>query len=181
MYPNTTEIILEKLSIVQEAIAEEGIDIELYAAAEYFMDDFFKEKLNQKYPLLTLKDNYVLVEISMASPPMDLKEMLFEMQMQGYQPVIAHPERYIFAEHNKRFFTEIKDAGYSFLLNVLSLSGFYGESVFQLANYLMDHEFYSFIGSDLHNYYYLDALSHHSITAPLEKLMESGAILNPSL
>ncbi len=181
MYPNTTEIILEKLSIVQEAIAEEGIDIELHAAAEYFIDDFFKEKLNQKQALLTLKDNYVLVEFSMASPPMDLKEMFFEMQMQGYQPVIAHPERYIFAEHNKRFFTELKDAGYNFQLNTLALSGFYGISVAKLAAYLIENEFYSFVGSDLHNQNYLDALAHPSITEPLEKLMKSGAILNPSL
>lgn len=181
MYPNTAEIILEKLELVQEAIADEGLEIEIHAAAEYFLDTQFKENLAQKKKLLTLKDNYVLVEFSMASPPFDLKEMLFEMQMQGYQPVIAHPERYIFAEHNKQFFTELKDAGYSFQLNLLSLSGFYGISVHDLAIYLIKNKFYSFVGSDLHNQKYLDALSHHSITPHLEKLMDSGTILNPSL
>jgi protein-tyrosine phosphatase len=181
MYENTSEIILDKLGIVQEAIITHGIDIELHAAAEYFMDSQFKENLEQKKKLLTLKDNYVLVEFSMASPPLDLKEMLFEMQMQGYQPVIAHPERYIFAAHNKRFFTELKDAGYSFQLNLLSISGYYGVSVQELAKYLMDKNFYSFVGSDLHNQKYLDALSHPSITDPLEKLIASGAIINPAL
>jgi tyrosine-protein phosphatase YwqE len=40
----------------------------------------------------------------------------FEMQIQGYQPVIAHPERYSYLERNKNFYDELKSAGYLFNL-----------------------------------------------------------------
>jgi tyrosine-protein phosphatase YwqE len=33
----------------------------------------------------------VLVEFSMLTAPMDLQDVLFQMQLQGYQPLIAHP------------------------------------------------------------------------------------------
>jgi len=41
------------------------------------------------------------VEFSMAHPSMSLKDILFDMQMQGYQPIIAHPERYIYLERKR--------------------------------------------------------------------------------
>ena len=36
--------------------------------------------------------------------PMDLQEVLFELQMQNYQPIIAHPERYTYLQHKKSFY-----------------------------------------------------------------------------
>ncbi|HEY0732571.1 MAG TPA: CpsB/CapC family capsule biosynthesis tyrosine phosphatase, partial [Chitinophagaceae bacterium] len=81
MYPNTAEIIKERWGDVKAELDATGIEIELEAAAEYFMDEHFHEELEKKIPLLPLKDNLVLVEFSMVNPPMDLHEVLFEMQM----------------------------------------------------------------------------------------------------
>ena len=50
--------------------------------------------------LLTLKDNYVLVEMSYINAPLQLYDIIFELQVAGYKPVLAHPERYNFY-HNK--------------------------------------------------------------------------------
>ena len=123
----------------------------------------------------------VLGEFSMASPPIDLKEILFEMQMQDYQPVIAHPERYIYLEHNKEFYDELKDAGYLFQLNLMSLTGVYGRAVQQLANYLVGKEYYDFVGTDLHNPKHLKALHNSSLIDPLNKLLETGKIRNTQI
>ena len=103
MYKNTPEDIAQRFEKLQQRIAAENMDIKIEVAAEYFLDGYVKDLLAQKKPLLTIKDNMVLVEFSMASEPIDLKEILFEMQMQGYQPIIAHPERYIYLERNKDF------------------------------------------------------------------------------
>jgi protein-tyrosine phosphatase len=181
MYRNTNSIITQKLKEVKEAVAAEGLEIELHAAAEYFIDDHLEELLKQKEPLLTLSDNLVLVEFSMASPSFELKEVLFEMQLQGYQPVIAHPERYIYLEHNKSFYDELKDAGYWFQLNLLSLGGYYGRSVAELAQYLIRKGYYDLAGSDLHNFKHLDGLFNPAIISSLKKLVESGTIKNNQL
>ena len=155
--------------------------MELHAGAEYFIDDHVQELLDQKEALLSFGNNLVLVEFSMASQPFDLKEVLFEMQIQGYQPVIAHPERYSYLEQNKSFYDELKDAGYFFQLNILSLSGHYGNSVTELARYLAKKGYYDLVGTDLHHARHLEALKNPSLSSPLQRLLESGKILNSTL
>lgn len=181
MYRNTPEIINAKLAEVRAAVKKEGIDIELHAAAEYFLDEHVEELLKTKKPLLTISGNKVLTEFSMAFPSMNTKDILFDMQMQGYQPVIAHPERYIYLQQNKEFYRELKDIGCMFQLNILALSGYYGRSVKDLAEYLLNNGFYDLLGTDLHNFHHLEALQYAEMTAPLRKLIESGQISNNKL
>lgn len=178
MYPNTSEIIIQKTFEVKEKVAANGIKVEFESAAEYYMDNHFNTILSSKQPLLTLKDKLVLVEFSMVTAPFDLKEMLFELQMQGYEPVIAHPERYIYLKSNKAFFEELKDIGCHFQMNLLSLAGFYGRSVQELAEFLMKNELYTFAGSDAHNEKHLVALQRATADGVFEKLRETEQIQN---
>lgn len=181
MYKNTSEIIVEKLATLQKAVKDAGIDVEINAAAEYYLDEHVEELLKQKKPLLTIHKNWVLSEFSLAFPSHGLKSILFEMQMQGYQPVIAHPERYIYMKDTKEFYDELKDSGCLFQLNLPSLGGFYGRSVQELANYLVKKEYYDLIGTDLHNERYLDALHDPVLADQLKKLVDSGKIRNPEI
>ena len=181
MYKNTSEIILQKLELVREAVKKEGLNVEINAAAEYFLDDYVGELVKNKIPLLTINGNMVLVEFSMAYPSHGLKDILFDMQMQNYQPVIAHPERYIYLDQNKEFYEELKDIGCLFQLNLLSLGGYYGKSSQELALYLIKKGHYNLIGTDLHGFRHLEALQNPALITPLLKLLESGKIINSTL
>ena len=154
-----------------------GIDIELHAAAEYFIDDHFDEQLKAKAPLLTLSGNMVLVEFSMLTAPMELQEVLFEMQIQNYQPVLAHPERYVYLSRKKDFFDDLKTSGCLFQLNLLALTGYYGPSVLELAEYLLKKNYYDFGGTDLHHEKHLEQLKKLSSSA-VKRLQDSGMIKN---
>ena len=103
------------------------------------------------------------------------------MQIQVYQPVIAHPERYAYLDRNKNFYDELKSAGYLFQLNILSLGGQYGNSVAELARYLTKKGYYDLIGTDLHHVRHLEALNNPSVFSSLQQLLDSGKILNPTL
>ncbi len=181
LYRNTPLIISEKLDQVRDAVKKEGIDVEIYAAAEYFLDEHVEELLRKKEPLLTISGNKVLTEFSMAFPSMNIKDLLFEMAMQGYQPIIAHPERYIYLQQNKEFYNELRDIGCLFQLNLLSVSGHYGRVVKELAEYLINNNFYDLIGTDLHNTFHLEELQNVIVSNPLKKLMESGRLINADL
>lgn len=178
MYQNSHAIIQEKLALVQEAVTKAGIDVEIHAAAEYFLDEHVQELLANKEPLLTISDKMVLTEFSMAFPSMNIKDILFEMQLQGYQPVIAHPERYVYLERNKDFYTELRDAGCLFQLNLLSIAGHYGRSVTELAQYLLKNGYYNLIGTDLHHSGHLEGLQRFEMPASLKKLIDEGKIMN---
>lgn len=181
VYKNTRHIILGKLQEVKDRLVNEQVDIEIQAAAEYFIDDHLGESVERKEPLLSFGNNLVLVEFSMVSQPFEWKKTLFEMQIQGYQPVIAHPERYAYLDRNKNFYDELKSAGYLFQLNILSLSGQYGNSVTELARYLTKKGYYDLIGTDLHHVRHLEALKNPSVFSSLQQLLDSGKILNPTL
>lgn len=181
MYKNSSSIILEKLSQVQVAVKAAGIPVEIQAAAEYFLDDHVEQLLRNNEPLLPISGNLVLVEFSLAHPSMSLKSILFDMQMKGYQPVIAHPERYIYLENNKEFYEELRDIGCLFQLNLLSMSGYYGKSVTQLAQYLFKNNYYDLVGTDLHHRRHLEALRNPGLTSILDKLLASGKMKNAEL
>jgi protein-tyrosine phosphatase len=181
MYKNTRAVILDKLEQLQAAVKAEGLTVEINAAAEYFLDDYVSGLLKKNEPLLTVSGKMVLVEFSLAQPSMSLKDILFEMQMQGYIPIIAHPERYIYLEHNKDFYEELKNIGCLFQLNLLSLCNHYGKSVHEIAQYLVKKEYYDLVGTDLHHYRHIEALSNPALAQGLQKLLESGKILNPEL
>ena len=181
MYRNDRDDILKRLELLKSAVKAEGIVVELHAAAEYFLDEHVEQLLKNNESLLTISGNMVLVEFSMALVSMNLKDILFDMQMKGYQPVIAHPERYLYLQKNKDFYDELKDIGCLFQLNLLAVSGFYGKSAKELANYLIKKEYYDLIGADLHYDRHLEALHNPALADPLARLIDSGKIRNSQL
>jgi protein-tyrosine phosphatase len=177
IYPNTPDVIIKGFEEVKKAVQQENIDVELHAAAEYFMDDHFENHLKSKQPLMNLSGNMVLVEFSMVTAPMDLQQIIFELQMQNYQPVLAHPERYVYLSRHKSTFEDLKAAGCYFQVNLLSLAGHYGNSVMELAEYLLKQNMYDFAGTDVHGPKHIDGLRKLS-SNHLHRLQDSGKIKN---
>ncbi len=182
LYQNTPETIQAAHTELRAAVTEAGLEVDIHYAAEYFLDEHFDELLEQDAPLLTIKDNLILVEISFINAPFDLKEILFKLQMKGYQPILAHPERYAYMKMNKEFYQTLKDTGCLFQLNLLSLTNYYGKITNELANYLIKKDFIDFLGTDLHHHRHLDAL--HLGTSAMDtvhRLLDSGKIKNNTL
>lgn len=182
MYENDQHTISAANSQLQEAMQKSGMKIPLQAAAEYFLDDHFDQLLEEKVPLLTLKDNLVLVEFSFINISSNFKNQLFRMQIGGYQPVLAHPERYLYLTRDKNVFDDLKSAGCLFQLNLLSLAGGYGKPTQELANYLVKQNYVDLLGTDLHHSRHLDALRNSpQIMSTVSSLLDSGRLLNPTL
>ncbi len=180
VYVNTPEIILAGLDNLRLEVEKAGIKIKLDAAAEYLLDDRFEEKLKTG-TLLTFGKKFILVELSYFSPHPRMKEFIFNLQLEGYQVILAHPERYSywFTKFNK--FEELKDRGIFFQLNTNSLSGYYDQAVKKTAEKFIDAQMYDFIGTDLHNESYMQGLRKAQYEKSLDKVLSSGKIKNQSL
>jgi tyrosine-protein phosphatase YwqE len=158
VWNNTSSIIKTKLYELTNYLNKQGIkDIQIRAAAEYMLDSNF-EKLLQTEELLTIKDKFILVEFSYINPPINLKEILFNIQIAGYQPILAHPERYSFFHTNYKEYSKLKEAGCLFQLNLLSLSAYYGSKVNRIAKQLLLDNMIDFAGTDTHHHRHLNAL-----------------------
>ncbi|KGL64342.1 tyrosine-protein phosphatase [Polaribacter sp. Hel1_85] len=170
VYPNSSNTIKEKLQEVKEELIKRNIkDVSIEAAAEYMMDEQFSELL-EKDDILTLKDNFVLVEMSYFSAPINIYDILFEIQLKGYKPILAHPERYNFYHNDINHYHKLKKAGCLFQLNLLSLTEQYGKGVQKISEKLLKENFYDFVGTDTHHHNHLDLLKKISTKKNLEKI-----------
>lgn len=150
VWENTTEIINNVHKTVMESLPKQVSELSLDVASEYLMDDSFV-KLFKSKPLLTLKDNYVLVEMSYLNPPIQLFDIIFDIQVAGYIPILAHPERYNFYHNNFDIYNKLKKAGCYFQINLLSAVGYYGKEVAETAQKLLELGMIDFAGSDIHH------------------------------
>jgi tyrosine-protein phosphatase YwqE len=148
-YPNTIESIREAESSLRSAMEAEGVNIKVGVAAEYMMDDSFGDIL-KKGDLLSFGESFVLFECPFPQPYPGKREYLFEMQLDNYQPVLAHPERYPYWQASPQGLEELHDSGVMFQVNLMSLSGRYGTGIKKLAESLLEKGLVEFLGSDLH-------------------------------
>ena len=171
IHPNTPEIIQSKLKLVKNELINRNItDISIEAAAEYMMDEEFSTLLEENKEILTLKDNLVLVEMSYFSPPNNLFDILFQLGLKGYKPILAHPERYNTYHKNFRTYQKLKNAGCLFQLNLLSLTDNYGKEVQRTTEKLLKENMYDFVGTDTHNFNHLNLLKKISTKKNLSKI-----------
>jgi len=150
-YRNDPETILGVLEEVREACVENGIDIHLDAAAEYFIDEHFLELVNTNGELLTLPDNRILIELPFTTPLLNLSETIFLILSKGYKPVLAHPERYTYFGNNLEIYRQLVMQGCELQLNALSLQRYYGGESLRIAQWLLKNELITFLGSDAHH------------------------------
>ncbi len=158
-YRNTPEVILSGLEDVRSACRIAGLTVEINAAAEYFIDEHFVETLNTGHGLLTLPGNRLLVELPYSTPLMNTSETLFKIIEKGFQPVLAHPERYTYFYSDPSVFKKLSDQGCELQVNILSLGGYYGDNVHKMADWLLRHNLITFLGTDAHRMQHLDLIS----------------------
>lgn len=179
-YRNTPETIDKALHELREELLKQNIDIPIEAAAEYYLDETFENKINQGN-LMTMGDNYVLFELSFINSPNNIKEIVQKLNDKGYKPILAHPERYPYLYGDIENYHKIREFGCYFQLNTISLSGYYGKQTQKTAEELVDHMMIDFIGSDMHHLKHADAL-HQSLFSPhLKNLLEESSLQNVML
>jgi tyrosine-protein phosphatase YwqE len=171
IWRNTDDSIEKAYSFLKETLDQNKINYPLVAAAEYMVDENLELLLKNKTPLRTIRHNWVLIEVSFLQPPLQLNSILFEMQLQGYQPILAHPERYLYYSNNLNELVALIDMGCKLQSNLLSFSGYYGKEVLRFAERLVDLQLVSLLGTDLHHQRHLEGLKTLQYSKSLKKLM----------
>jgi len=180
LYPNTINTIHAALEKLEAGIKKVGLKVKVTAAAEYMIDESFEKEMDIN-ELMLFGDNKILVELSALSPPNNLYECFFKLQLRGITPIIAHPERYLFLYNNRRVFHEWVERGYKLQLNTLSITGFYGGQVKELANYLLKEELVHYLGTDAHNLQHVEALKKSLKTKEMQKILSGYTFDNEAI
>ncbi len=179
-FKNSANTIMPGLEQLRIRIKEENINISIDAAAEYYLDEWFIQKLQNKEPLLTFGEKYVLFETSFINEPTQLHQTIFLIRSAGYIPVLAHPERYVYLYNDFSAFQKIYDMDVLFQLNINSLTGYYSKYAKKFAEKLIDNKMVDFVGTDCHGKRHTQGLMNAKKTQYYKKL-QSLNILNNSL
>lgn len=153
LFPNKAPELRLRFDHLVATLPEElGSQITLHLASEYMIDEFFDEQTD----LLYYNDRHILVEMSYGVRSLNLLETVFRLVQEGFTPVLAHPERYIFyyggrrGPRNVEELEQLQEMGCKFQLNIQSLSGAYGPDSLVNLKYFLDHGWYSYLASDIH-------------------------------
>ncbi len=177
-FENTPESIQQAYKMLRKALDDRDIEIEIKTSAEYRMDEYFLKQL-QAGTIISFPDNYLLIENSFFQPFWELRELVFDLQLKGYTPVLAHPERYVYYHKTPQIYKELHDQGLLFQVNLLSLAGYYNSEVKEMAWKLLDNGMVDLIGSDMHHMQHAAHITKFIGSKEYEKLKQkAGNILN---
>ena len=183
-YKNTPEGIRAALHALQQAATEAGItDVKLECAAEYYLDEWFGRRLDRGDELLSFggEKRYLLFETSYINEPFNLVETLFRLQSMGYQPVLAHPERYTYFYGRFDDLVKVRENGALLQLNLNSLAGYYSSGAKKIAERLIDAGFVDLVGTDTHNLKHVATLRDKALPAEYMRKLLALPLLNNSL
>lgn len=180
-FNNDEDDIRRRFEELKKEAVQGGVKIDMAGVAgEYRIDSGFQQRLeNPRF--LKISDKYVLVEFSLHQMLMGADEMIFDMQMKGYEVILAHPERYPYLGIYSERIEQLKNQGVYFQINVLSLGGFYGEEAKNRAYQMLERGWVEFMGTDTHNNMYSQALIDLSNDRKVEKVLQKYTFMNKEL
>ena len=181
LYNNSPSKIISTLSDIKKDSAFKSLSIEVGVGAEYMIDSEFGRLLEAKNEILSWGNNYVLIEMSYVAKPPNFNEVIFKLLVNGYQPVLAHAERYCNFLHNIKEYESIKNKGCLLQLNLLSLSGYYGKTIKKVSEELIKRKMIDFAGSDIHHLAHLNALEKMLNNKKLMYELKGYPFLNSAL
>ena len=177
-YKNSSDIILKGLTDIRSELKVKNINMEIEAAAEYYIDYDFEQKIG-KEKFLTFGNNYLLVELSFMEAPKNLFDIIFKLQLEGYKVVLAHPERYVFFTMSD--YEELINRGCLLQINWLSIIGYYSPQIEYKTKGLIAADMVSFIGSDCHNMNHAELYKKCQTKKAWHDLNNSCKLLNNTL
>lgn len=167
-FENTPEILDAAQAKLDEAMkAQDMTDVQVTHAAENRIDDRLHDNMKNG-TLLAYPNKYILIENSFVQEPWDLEQTIFDLQVRGYQPILAHPERYLYYHLKHGRYKELHEK-VMFQVNVLSLAGYYGKEVKKVAEEMMHNGMIDFLGTDTHSRRHTECFREYLTTRDARK------------
>jgi protein-tyrosine phosphatase len=124
----------------------------LLLGSEYFFAHDVLEVLNARNAIVPLAGSrYVLVELAANSVPPLIEQPLYRMQLEGWVPVLAHPERNLVFQARPDVLAGLLEHGVKTQVTTGSLTGDFGPQARQAAETFLRRNLVHFLATDAHN------------------------------
>lgn len=169
-FENNPQTLAAGFDRLVRAVKAVGNSIKLAYSAEYRIDSLFMEQYKAGQ-LVKFPDDYLLVENSFVQEPWGLDNLLFDLKISGFKPIMAHPERFGYYHDDKKRYDALHQAGNLFQVNLLSLAGYHGTAPKKVAEWLVEQGYADFLGTDMHNMTHFEAIDKYLRSKDFKKLM----------
>ena len=115
------------LDAIRENLEAKNIDIKLYLGNEIYMSENIIKLLEEGKATTMNNTSYVLFEMPLNAEPLNLYDIIYEMQQYKIVPILAHPERYSFVQQDPELIYDLIQKGVLMQANYGSIIGQYGE------------------------------------------------------
>lgn len=130
---------------------DNNINIEIYQGQEVYYSDRIIKYYDAGIIGTINGTKYMLIELPMLEFNLDeVIDNLYELQLKGITPIIAHPERYRPFIKKPSLINKLINEGCLFQLNAGSVTGGFGKDVKKTAEIYLMNRVYNFVGSDGH-------------------------------
>lgn len=138
------------INAIHENLENKNIDMNLYLGNEIYMSDNIIELLEDGKATTMNDTSYVLFELPMNAEPMNLYDMVYEMQQYKIVPILAHPERYSFVQTDPELIYDLIDKGVLMQANYGSIIGQYGKKAQMIVQKFLENNMIHMLGTDVH-------------------------------
>ena len=173
------------VNAIYENLQAKNIDVNLYLGNEIYMTENIIKLLEERKASTINDTSYVLFELPLNIEPMNLYDVIYEMQQYKLVPILAHPERYSFVQKEPELVYDLVEKGLLMQANYGSIIGQYGKKAEMIVRKFFEGNLIHLLGSDVHRQNTIypkipQALSE--INALIgEKKLEELTTINPSL
>lgn len=150
-FDNEGESILKWVELLTALFDDEGIPLEVLPGQETRIHGDMIEELETDIILPINHSKYVFVELPTAHVPRYTSQMLFDIQVAGYIPIIVHPERNQELLENPTRLYEFVKKGALTQVTAGSLVGNFGKNIQKFSHQLVEANLTHFLASDAHN------------------------------
>ena len=147
----TKEEITKKIDDINKLYQQEGINLNILPGNEVYLNLDIVEHIKNGNILTLNESKYILVEFPMNSVPLYAEDVLYEIRILGYIPIIAHPERYNQVIIKPEIVRSWVEQGNLIQINSLSILGKMGSRTKETARYLLKNNLVHFIATDSHS------------------------------
>lgn len=151
MFETGREYVKAQFDLLQEEAAQKLPDLNLYLGCEFHSNMDMAELLDECEYYRMAGSAYVLLEFSGGDSKEYIWDRLYQAAAHGFEPIVAHAERYRALWKDLEFAERIERMGARFQVNAGSILGYSGRQPKKFCRLLMEHDLLSYVGSDSHD------------------------------
>ncbi len=136
---------------LKKELSINNTNVNLYLGNEVYINDHIVNLIKDNKIMSINNSKYLLIELPLNNEINMLEDYIHEIKVNGYIPVIAHPERYKYFKENYHKLNKLYNENVLFQCNYGSIIKQYGSDSYKLIKYMLKNNMVTFLSTDVHH------------------------------